>query len=253
MSASFWIGASLVGALAGGLLLLRRGMSWGALPDERSRTLPGDEYLEGGPRSRVAMTRAISIDAPPERVWPWIAQMGRGAGWYSIDGLDNGRRVSAWHIVSWIPEPRRGDATAIGYLRHIEPDGALAWWLDGGRFAGATVRVVACYAITPDGAGTRLVSRMSADAVGATAQLALFIFRVIDSIMASRQLVGMRNRVAYCDLHPSAPKHPETGDRGQYQLYEVLYADGEGAGTKGKEHAVQWRRAAIVDGVLEED
>ena len=98
--------------------------------------MPGDEYLEGERRARVVMTRAISINAQPERVWPWLSQLGRGAGWYSVDWLDNGRKVSAWHIVSWIPEPRLGDATAIGYLRHIGTGHSLAWWLGGAKFVG---------------------------------------------------------------------------------------------------------------------
>ncbi len=250
MPSIVWIGTLLAIGLAGGFALLRWGMSWGSTAEERARELPGDEYLRGGPAGRVAMTRAISIEAPPEDVWPWIAQLGRGAGWYSVDWLDNGRRVSAWHIVSWIPEPRKGDATAIGYLRHIDPGQDLAWWLDGGRFAGATVRLVSCYGVAPEGEGTRLISRMSGDASGAAASLALFIFRVIDSIMASRQLIGIRDRVEHSALHPATPKDPETGDRSQYQHYEVLYADGESAGTKGKEHAAQFRQLAIDDGVL---
>ena len=94
-----------------GAALLRWGTRWGTAPQERARKMPGDEYLDGGPRPRVAMTRAISVEAPPERVWPWLAQLGRGAGWYSVDRLDNGRKTSAWHIVSWVPEPRLGDAT----------------------------------------------------------------------------------------------------------------------------------------------
>ena len=36
----------------------------------------------------------------------------------------------------------------------------------------------------------------------------------------------------------------------QYQLYEVLYADGESAGLEGKEHAAKWLESAIVDGIL---
>ena len=33
---------------------------------------------------------AITIEAPPARVWPWLLQMGFGrAGWYSWDHLDN--------------------------------------------------------------------------------------------------------------------------------------------------------------------
>jgi hypothetical protein len=33
------------------------------------------------------MTRAISIDAAPEVVWGWLAQMGRGAGWRRMSRL----------------------------------------------------------------------------------------------------------------------------------------------------------------------
>jgi hypothetical protein len=81
--------------LLGGSALLRWGTRWGSTAEERALKMPGDEYLEGDRQARVAMTRAISISARPERVWPWIAQLGRGAGWYSLDWLDNGRKVSA--------------------------------------------------------------------------------------------------------------------------------------------------------------
>lgn len=40
------------------------------------RHLPGDD-LVGTPI--VAGTRAITIDAPPELVWPWLIQQGFGA------------------------------------------------------------------------------------------------------------------------------------------------------------------------------
>jgi len=226
------------------------GTHWGSTPEERACAMPGDEYIEGGPRTRVVMTRAISIGAPPERVWPWIAQLGRGAGWYSIDRLDNGGRVSAQHVVSWIPEPRPGDATTIGYLRHIDPGRSLVWWVDGVRFAGARARLVTCFGISPDGEGTRLVSRMSADATGRLAGFALLVFRVIDSIMATRQLIGIRERVEHREAGHGAPRDPETGERDQYQAYEVLYAAGERAGIPGKDDAARWRQAAIEDGIL---
>lgn len=245
-----WLAVLLSLGIVGGAVLLRWGISWGSTSGERARELPGDEYLEEGPRARVAMTRAISIDASPQRVWPWIAQLGRGAGWYSIDWLDNGRRISAWHIVSWIPEPRLGDATAIGYLRHVDVGRALAWWVDGVRFVGSRARLVTYFGLDPEGHGTRLISRMSADAVGPVAHIALLVFRVVDSIMARRQLLGIRDRVEYCERGHASPRDPETGLRDQYQLYEALYATGESAGAAGKEHAARWRRSAIEDGIL---
>ncbi|MBT8478906.1 MAG: SRPBCC family protein [Gemmatimonadetes bacterium] len=245
-----WIALFIVLVIAAGSTVLRWSTRWGSTPEERSGAMPGDEYLADGPRTRVAMTRAISIEAPPEEVWPWIAQLGRGAGWYSVDWLDNGRRDSARHIVSWIPEPIPGDATAIGYLRHVDPGRALAWWVDGVRFAGSRARLVSSYILTPEARGTRLVSRMSADTSGPTARFALLVFRVIDSIMARRQLLGIRERVEVGEDRHAESAAAETEARDQYQLYEVIYASGETAGLRGKEHAARWRESAAADGIL---
>jgi hypothetical protein len=233
------------------LLFIRWGTRWGSTAEERDRRMPGDAWLEPGPPARVAMTRAVSLDAPPEIVWPWLAQLGRGAGWYSVDQLDNGGKASARHIVSWIPEPRLGDATSIGYLRHLEPGRALVWWVKETRFAGATARLVVDIRLSPEYAESRLVIRMWADAAGPTAPIALAVFRFIDSIMAIRQLIGIRTRVERYGTRTTAPEDPETGERDQYQLYEVIYASGETAGVKGKEHAVRWRQTAIEDGVFQ--
>ncbi len=244
----------IIGLAAAGLvalfLFIRWGTRWGSTPEERSRRMPGDAWLEDGPAARVVMTRAISLSAPPEIVWPWLAQLGRGAGWYSVEWLDNGRKTSARHIVSWIPEPLLGDAAAIGYLRHLDPGLGLAWWVDGVRFAGATARLVVDIEVQPDGAGTRLIIRMSGDAAGAAAGFSLLVFRIIDSIMAVRQLQGIRQRVERYGARTTAPEDPETGARDQYQMYEVVYASGDSAGVKGTELATRWRRAAIDDGVL---
>jgi hypothetical protein len=213
--------------------------------------MPGDDFLEPGPTIRVAMTRAVTVAAPPAEVWPWIAQLGRGAGWYSVDRLDNGGKGSARHLVSWIPEPQLGDATAIGYLRHLEVGKVMAWWVDGVAFAGATARLVCSYQLEARSSGSRLVSRMSADATGLMAPFALLVFRVIDSIMAVRQLQGIRDRAESSPEVQDRSRAMEGGDRDQFQLYEVLYRSGRRAGSAGKEHAARWRRAAIADGVVD--
>src|SRR4051812_23462489 len=64
--------------LVGGGLLYRKLLrepilTWGATPAEAAARLPGDELLADA--DGVA-TRAITVDAPPAAVWPWIAQMG---------------------------------------------------------------------------------------------------------------------------------------------------------------------------------
>jgi len=232
-------------------LYLRWGTRWGSTSSERASQMPGDAYLRGGPRARVAMTRAVSIRAQPETVWPWLAQLGRGAGWYSVDRLDNGGKVSAQHIVSWIPAPRRGDASAIGYLRRIEPGRALTWWVNEVELAGSAARLVTDIQLSEAGEGSRLVIRMSADAQGPTALIALLVFMFIDSIMARKQLKEIKHRVESYGARTANPAKPETGALDQYQLYEVIYASGEKAGAPGKELAARWRQTAVEDRVLE--
>lgn len=246
-----WITVFLALALIGAFALLRWSSRWGSTPAERAREMPGDEYFVGRSQVQVAMTRGISIGAPPESVWPWIAQLGRGAGWYSIDWLDNGRRVSARHVVSWIPEPQLGDATVIGYLRFLDKGRALTWWIDGVGFLGSRARLVTCFELEAEGSGTRLISRMSADAVGRTAHLAILVFRIMDSVMACRQLLGIRERVHYCEASHSSVRDPETGASDQFQSYEVLFASGRSAGVPGLEDGARWRQQAIEDGVLQ--
>jgi hypothetical protein len=90
-------------------------LTWGATPDEVSRPLPGDDLVT---RPTFSATRAISIDAPPEQIWPWLVQVGnKRAGWYSYDLLDNLGRSSARRI---IPELQH---LAPGDIVPMSPDG----------------------------------------------------------------------------------------------------------------------------------
>lgn len=230
-------------------VFIRWGVSWGATPEECTMPMPGDEYFTDDAPAYVAMTRAVSLEASPETVWPWLAQLGRGAGWYSHDRLDNGGKMSARHILSWVPPAREGDATAIGYLRHLIPGFELTWWVPGTRFLGSTARLAVDIRLSPENSGSRLVIRMSADATGGLSHLALWVFRFIDTIMARRQLLNIKALVARYGARTSDPEHPETGARDQYQLYEVIYASGERAGRQGKEHAERWHRAAVAAGL----
>jgi hypothetical protein len=226
------------------------GTRWGATPEECVRPMTGDAYLVGGPAVRVAMTRAISINQPPEVVWPWLAQMGRGAGWYSYDRLDNRGKVSARHVVSWIPEPQPGDATAIGYLRHLEPGRELVWWANRVKFLGAIARMVVDILLTLQDGGSRLIIRISADAAGASARLAMGVFQVIDTIMARRQLLGLKERGEAYGARPVDPDHPENGLPDQYQSYVIIYASGQMAGSHGQEEISRWRQMAMEDKVI---
>ena len=74
---------------------------------ERRRPLAVDAMI---PDPIFTSTHAITIDAPPEAVWPWIAQMGAGrAGWYSWDPIDNGGRPSATRVMPELQTVVPGD------------------------------------------------------------------------------------------------------------------------------------------------
>ncbi len=74
-----------VGAYAAALR--HRQFQWGATSDEVVMTLPGDELLG---RADLVATRAVTVRAEAEDVWPWLAQMGQGrGGLYSYDWVEN--------------------------------------------------------------------------------------------------------------------------------------------------------------------
>src|SRR6266511_5232410 len=81
-------GAAVIGSAAAYLLVVRRWqLRWGATDEERDDTLAGDDLI---PNRDLTATRAITVHAPAERVWPWIAQLGQGrGGFYSYDALEN--------------------------------------------------------------------------------------------------------------------------------------------------------------------
>jgi hypothetical protein len=71
-------------AVETGLICL--GRTYGATREERRRSLPGDHILV---TPEAQTDHAITIDAPPSEVWPWVVQMGWGrAGWYTARWVD---------------------------------------------------------------------------------------------------------------------------------------------------------------------
>lgn len=120
-------------------------LRWGATDAEVSASMPGDGLVEG---AQFNPTRAVTIDAPPDAVWPWLVQAGFGrAGWYSDDLLDNFARPSLREIqpelqkleigqwVSMAPTPSEANAFKVDgfveneWLLWAKPDSTWAWVL----------------------------------------------------------------------------------------------------------------------------
>jgi hypothetical protein len=80
-------------------------LTWGATEAERYMALPGDEMIRDGVQAKINMTQAITIDAPPEKVWPWLAQLGQDrAGWLSYDWLERLCGFGIRNVYRIVPE-----------------------------------------------------------------------------------------------------------------------------------------------------
>jgi hypothetical protein len=151
--------------LSPGILVIRRAI----LPlvkaeaERRANPLPGDDIF---PVAQAQFTHAITIEAPPKAVWPWLVQMGPDrAGWYSWDVLDNRGRRSADHIIPELQQLSVGDVLPYrqgapeGFrVLRLEPERALILGSETPAFEGTWA-----FVLEPlDGGGTRLVTRYRA-------------------------------------------------------------------------------------------
>jgi hypothetical protein len=75
-------------AYAGSLIALRPWYtSWGTTRSERQMVMIGDPPL--GAESHYRIDHAVTVDAPVDSVWPWLAQIGQDrGGFYSYDWLE---------------------------------------------------------------------------------------------------------------------------------------------------------------------
>jgi proline iminopeptidase len=238
--AGTWLPLALIfgaSAATGALLsrppALRRILAWMATAEEQVEPLPGDDLLPGEPGS----THAITVAAPPDAVWPWLAQMGYGrAGWYSHDHLDHGGRPSAEDIPPDLQAIRRGDllpSTADGRtafevldLRegaHLVLGFHMARPFRSVRWAEPSTRISQratwAFALRPAGPGsTRLLVR----ARGRSRPAWLWapwdaFFRLAHLPMQRKQLLGIRRRAeravrGHTGLHPKGHSSPRDTD-----------------------------------------
>jgi len=169
-------------------------LTWGATPDEASRRLPGDELLE---EADGVATRAISIDAPPSAVWPWVAQMGpspRG-GAYTYDWIENllGLNMhSADRVLPEFQDPQVGDGFGYGpnqmsFMR-VEPEHVLATQSADGNW-------VWTFVIEPASDGTsRLISRNRFRLPRLKDRIGMLPMEPASLLMERKMLIGIKQR-----------------------------------------------------------
>jgi hypothetical protein len=125
---------SLVAAGAATAVVLRRvARRTGVSDAEVCASLPGDDVIA---HPMLVWDRGVTIDRPPEAIWPWLAQMGYGrAGYYTPEASDRWADRWLWHDPNRVPSPWRIDHA----LRPVAAGDVIA---DGPGFA-AYYRVLA--------------------------------------------------------------------------------------------------------------
>ncbi|HEU4541719.1 MAG TPA: hypothetical protein VFR23_11395 [Jiangellaceae bacterium] len=95
----------LVAGWALGSALRRLSQRTGVTRTEALGPLPGDDVI---PHPMLEWTRGVTVHAAPERIWPWLVQMGYGrAGWYTPAWVDRVIEPSLFQLKT--PTPRSAD------------------------------------------------------------------------------------------------------------------------------------------------
>lgn len=203
-----------VAAAAGAAVALQRllrpqMLDWGATPTEATAAMPGDDLV---PDADLSATRAVTIHTTPERVWPWLVQVGIGrAGGYTYDWLERlaGLDVSSadqiiddlQHLDVGDVIPVNNDGTGLRVTR-IAPPHLLQTCTDDGTWSWT-------WLLTPLDGHTRLVSRTRMAHTSLANRLGTELLMLPASlIMERKMLLGLRDRAERRPANPDGDDPP---------------------------------------------
>ncbi len=179
---------------AGGLWFVYRpwALNWGASQQEIASAMPGDGILSD---PNFNATRAVTVEATPAEIWPWLVQMGYlRAGFYSYDRLDNDGIPSADRLIPEFQHLELGDSiplTAHDYVTVtlLEPGSTMLWEYSGDD---TTTVFTWAWGLYPSGdQQTRLVTRLRYRASSLRSRFMLDFFEIV---MMRKCLRGIKRR-----------------------------------------------------------
>jgi hypothetical protein len=189
---------------------------WGATDQELEQVLPGDDLLSD---PAMSITRAITIEATPAEIWPWLVQIGQGrGGFYSYDWLENLFKLDIHTADDVIPElqdlkvddfisfaPQEGAGMMVASIEHerslvlLAPDPHFAEALQQqAEEPGFEMEGSWAFVLEPvDDVSTRLIVRLRISHTPSPVAAALLttLLEPTHFIMERKMLQGIKERV----------------------------------------------------------
>jgi hypothetical protein len=182
-------------------------LRWGATDDEVARAMPCDDVVK---HATFNATRAVTIQARPEQIWPWVVQMGvNRAGYYTYDWIDNLGRPSAQRIIPELQQVAVGDLIPIYgkfglRVKDFAPNRWMLWWDTKGN----TSWLWGLYPL--DAHSTRLITRMRLRYLWLSPALLFDLLADVgDIVMMRKCLLGIKRRAERL-----SSQTPEPGEAG---------------------------------------
>ncbi len=164
------------------------GARWGTTDAEIAAHYPCDDVV---PHPGLQLWRAVTVQARPEDVWPWIAQIRLAP--YSYDWIDNLGHSSPQRL-QHLAEPRVGENFSAVAGR---PQGRILSVTPGEQLTGRILGAVLSYVLAPhdshgsqgsQGQATRLLMKV----VAARGRRVAPLIGSGELVMARRQLLNLK-------------------------------------------------------------
>jgi hypothetical protein len=175
-------------------------LRWGSCDEERARPLPGDDIA---PEAGYVTTRALTIEAPPTAIWPWLIQMGQDrAGFYTHNWVERLLRSGIPDTSVLRPEWQHlevGDLMRTNHDMGGKPMGWPVAAIDEGRALVMTSRSMPAgtyaFVIEPiDAARSRLIVRDRARWRWTEWPFAALVYEPLHAYMETGLIRGVKHR-----------------------------------------------------------
>ena len=167
------------------------GTRWGVTDSETALPYPCDRFL---PAPTLQVWRGVTVQAPPEALWPWLTQVRLAP--YSYDWIDNLGRRSPRELLE-LPEPAVGDRYTTAGRREM---GRIVSLERQRQLTGTILGAFMSYLLVP---GEHQTTRLLLKVVMNPNRLLAPALSVGDLVMARRQLLNFKALAEQSHAHTS--------------------------------------------------